>query len=142
MRSCHLRAHSAALSHLGSHETGETNPSSHRGKATAKRLARAYADLILVHTPVHTSRLNQVEIDFSIIQRKVLTPNDFASLEEAEQRLRLYETLSNQQPRPFNWKFGQAKLEMFLQRLEAKRTAQHQAVEGQMEQNQVETLAA
>jgi NAD(P)-dependent dehydrogenase (short-subunit alcohol dehydrogenase family) len=56
------------------------NGSSHRGKAAAKRLARAYANLILVHTPVHASWLNQVEIYFSIIQRKVLTPNDFASL--------------------------------------------------------------
>lgn len=118
------------------------NGSSHRGKAAAKRLARAYANLILVHTPVHASWLNQVEIYFSIIQRKVLTPNDFASLEEVEQRLHLYENLSNQQPCPFNWKFDRAKLEKFLQRLEAKRAAQDQAPEGQMEQNQVETLAA
>ena len=49
--------------------------------------------------------LNQVEIYFSIIQRKVLTPNDFASLEEVEQRLRLYEELSNRTPRLFQWKF-------------------------------------
>jgi hypothetical protein len=41
----------------------------------------------------------------SIIQRKVLTPNDFASLEEVEQRLRLYEELSNREPRPFRWDF-------------------------------------
>jgi hypothetical protein len=118
------------------------NGSSHRGKAAAKRLARAYANLILVHTPVHASWLNQVEIYFSIIQRKVLTPNDFASLEEVEQRLHLYEDLSNQQPCPFNWKFDRAKLEKFLQRLEAKRAAQDQAPVGQMEHNQVETLAA
>jgi len=59
-----------------------------------------------------------------------------------EQRLRLYEDLSNQQPRPFNWKFDRAKLEKFLQRLEAKRAAQNQATEDQMEQNQVEALAA
>lgn len=118
------------------------NGSSHRGQAAAKRLAQAYANLILVHTPVHASWLNQVEIYFSIIQRKVLTPNDFASLEEVEQRLHLYEDLSNQQPRPFNWTFDRAKLEKFLQRLEAKRAAQNQATEDQMEQNQVEALAA
>jgi hypothetical protein len=62
-----------------------------------------------------------VEIYFSIIQRKVLTPNDFASLEEVEQRLRLYEELSNREPRPFDWKFGRTDLLDFLERLEAKR---------------------
>lgn len=118
------------------------NGSSHRGKAAAKRLALAYTNLILVHTPVHASWLNQVEIYFSIIQRKVLTPNDFANLEEVEQRLRLYEDLANQQPRPFNWKFDRAKLEKFLQRREAKRAAQDQVPKGLMAQNQVETLAA
>jgi hypothetical protein len=118
------------------------NGSSHRGQAAAKRLALAYTNLILVHTPVHASWLNQVEIYFSIIQRKVLTPNDFANLEEVEQRLRLYEDLANQQPRPFNWKFDRAKLERFLQRLEVKRAAQDQAPKGIMAQNQVETLAA
>jgi hypothetical protein len=56
----------------------------------------------------------------SIIQRKVLTPNVFASLEEVEQRLRLYEELSNREPRPFEWKFDRAALLKFLARLEAK----------------------
>jgi hypothetical protein len=36
--------------------------------------------------PVHASWLNQIEIYFSIVQRKVLTPNDFKSLSELEQR--------------------------------------------------------
>lgn len=72
-----------------------------------------------MHTPVHASWLNQVEIYCSIVQRKVLTPNDCASLEEVEQRLRLYEERSNRQPRPFAWKFTRAKLAEFLKRLEA-----------------------
>jgi hypothetical protein len=70
---------------------------------------------------VHASWLNQVEIYFSIIQRKVLTPNDFASLEEVEQRLRLYEELSNREPHPFDWRFDRTALQDFLERLEAKR---------------------
>jgi hypothetical protein len=94
------------------------NGSSHRGETSARRLARAYSQLILVHTPVHASWLNQVEIYFSLVQRKVLTPNDFASLEEVEQRLRLYETLTNGAPRPFQWKFDREKLAAFLERLE------------------------
>jgi hypothetical protein len=36
-----------------------------------------------------------VEIYFSIIRRKVLTPNDFASLKKVEERLRPYKELSN-----------------------------------------------
>lgn len=95
------------------------NGSSHRGEAASRRLAQAYGNLILVHTPVHASWLNQVEIYFSIIQRKVLTPNDFASLEEVGERLRFYEELSNQSPRPFQWKFDRVKLAEYLKRLEA-----------------------
>lgn len=99
------------------------NGSSHRGAASAKRLAKAYGNLILVHTPVHASWLNQVEIYFSLVQRKVLTPNDFASLDEVEQRLRFYETLTNGEPRPFQWRFDREKLAAFLERLEKKRLA-------------------
>jgi hypothetical protein len=97
------------------------NGSSHRGQTAIRRLRKAYRKAVLVHTPVHASWLNQVEIYFSIIQRKVLTPNDFASLEEVEQRLRLYEELSNQEPRPFQWKFDRAALRVFLAKLDAKR---------------------
>src|SRR6516164_2071772 len=118
------------------------NCSAHRGARAVQRLQDRYPRLVLVHAPVHASWLNQVEIYFSILQRKVLSPNDFANLEEVEQRLRLYEDLTNQQPRPFNWKFDRAKLEKFLQRLEAKRAAQDQVPKGLMARNQVETLAA
>jgi hypothetical protein len=100
------------------------NGSSHRGQAAADRLRQAYPQGILVHTPVHASWLNQVEIYFSLVQRKVLTPNDFVSLAQVEQRLRLYEELSNRRPCPFNWKFDRAELIKFLERIEAKRLSQ------------------
>ncbi len=99
------------------------NGSSHRGDASIKRLAKSYATGILVHTPVHASWLNQVEIYFSKIQRKVLTPNDFASLAEVEARLHLYEELTNKNPRPFSWKFDRAKLTRFLDRVHRKLAA-------------------
>lgn len=99
------------------------NGSSHRGETSIKRLAQSYSTGILVHTPVHASWLNQVEIYFSKIQRKVLTPNDFANLEEVEQRLHLYEELTNKNPRPFNWKFDRAKLTRFLDRMHQKLAA-------------------
>jgi hypothetical protein len=91
------------------------NGSSHRGQAASQRLTRGYPNLIVVHTPVHASWLNQVEIYFSVIQRKVLTPNAFTNLAEVEVRLRLYEELSNQTPRPFAWQFTREKLTEFLQ---------------------------
>jgi hypothetical protein len=96
------------------------NGSSHRGDVSIRRLNQAYPNTILVHTPVHASWLNQVEIYFSLVQRKVLTPNDFISLDDVAERLRLYEELSNQTPRPFAWKFDRRKLREFLHRLEAK----------------------
>ena len=78
------------------------------------------------------------------MQRKVLTPNDFASLEEVEQRLRLYEHLTNQQPRSFAWKFTRAKLAEFLKRLEAHVTTPDsgQAVPESPDRSQKERLAA
>lgn len=120
------------------------NGSSHRGEASKKRLHKIDPRIILVHTPVHASWLNQVEIYFSIIQRKVLTPNDFASLEEVEQRLRLYEALSNQKPRPFEWKFDRIKLAEFLERLEAHYAPmdQYHAASELSDMNQSEPLAA
>lgn len=84
-------------------------------------MSQAYPKAILIHTPVHASWLNQVEIYFSLVQRKVLMPNDFASLAEVEQRIRLYEELTNRQLRPFRWKFDRVKLAQWLERLEANR---------------------
>jgi len=100
------------------------NGSSHRGQAAVGRLLQAYPKAVLVHTPVHASWLNQIEIYFSLVQRKVLTPNDFTSLLEVERRLRLYEELSNRTPHPFQWKFDRAKLAELLKRLEAKQASQ------------------
>jgi hypothetical protein len=99
------------------------NGSSHRGEAAKKRLRQVDSRIILVHTPVHASWLNQVEIYFSIIQRKVLTPNDFADLEAIRLRLALYEELSNQTPTPFQWKFDRAKLTALLAKIEARHMA-------------------
>jgi hypothetical protein len=92
------------------------NSSSHRGKASVLRLRARDRRLILVHTPVHASWLNQVEIYFSILQRKVLTPNDFADLDVLRIRLGLYEELTNRRPKPFAWKFTRQELAEWLER--------------------------
>lgn len=93
------------------------NGSSHRGASSIIRLQAKYSNLVLVHGPVHASWLNQIEIYFSILQRKALTPNDFRSLQEVEDRVmgfqRYYETIS----RPFEWKFTRNDLTKLLNKI-------------------------
>jgi hypothetical protein len=78
---------------------------------------------VLVHTPVHASWLNQVAVYFALLQRKVLTPNDSATLQELELRIRLYEELTNQRAEPFDWKFTKYDLFHLLQRLAPREAA-------------------
>jgi hypothetical protein len=94
------------------------NGSSHRGQAAIDRLAKRFPNAVMVHTPVHASWLNQVEIYFSIVQRKVVTPNDFTSLDQVEDRLTAFEQRYNQAARPFRWKFTPADLEDLMARIE------------------------
>ena len=93
------------------------NGSSHRGARAVHRLQQQYPNLILVQGPIHASWLNQIEIYFSIVQRKALTPNDFDSLAAVEHRLlafqRHYETLA----RPFEWTFTRRDLARLLTKL-------------------------
>lgn len=93
------------------------NGTAHRGLAAAERLRKKHPNLVLVHGPVHASWLNQIEIYFSILQRKALTPNDFPSLEALSQRLlafaRHYQTIA----KPFEWRFTRRDLADLLNRL-------------------------
>ena len=75
----------------------------------------------MVHTPVHASWLNQAEVYFSIIQRKVLSPNDFENLDALIQRLADFEECYNQTARPFRWKFNTTDLAELLERLDQQR---------------------
>ena len=87
------------------------NGSSHRGDKAVRRLQARYPNLILVHLPTHASWLNQVELYFSIVQRKVLTPNDFPDLAALEHRLLAFETLYNDTAVPFHWRFTRQQLD-------------------------------
>jgi hypothetical protein len=101
------------------------NGSSHAGRASIERLEGAYENLRLIHLPIHASWLNQVELYFSILQRKALTPNDFGSLEEPAERLLAFGERYRQIARPFDWTFTRADLERVLARVDA-RTARDQ----------------
>ncbi|HLJ99949.1 MAG TPA: IS630 family transposase [Streptosporangiaceae bacterium] len=93
------------------------NGSDHRGQAAITRLARAHPNAIMIHTPVHASWLNQIEIFFSVIQKKVVTPNDFGSLEELSATLLAFIGRYNQTARPFSWKFTAADLHDLMARI-------------------------
>jgi hypothetical protein len=94
------------------------NGSSHRGDRSVQRLQSRYANVQVVHGPVHASWLNQIEIYFSIIQRKVLTPNDFPNLEAVADRLEQFERHYEAIAKPFEWKFTRDDLTKLMQRLD------------------------
>jgi hypothetical protein len=71
-----------------------------------------------VHTPVDASWLNLVEVYFSIIQRKALSPNDFTDLDVIEQPLTRFEVRYNTAAKPFKWKFATNDLADLLERLD------------------------
>ncbi len=95
------------------------NGSSHRGQKAIDRTAKAWPNVTLVHTPIHASWVNQVEIYFSIVQRKVVTPNDFYDLNDVRDRLAAFETLYNLAARPFNWRYTRTDLDTTLKRIAA-----------------------
>jgi hypothetical protein len=95
------------------------NGSSHRGRASVTRLSKAWPTARLVHLPVHASWLNQAEIIFSILQRKVLTPNDLTDLDALAARILAFQDRYNATATPFNWCFTRADLDRLLQRIAA-----------------------
>ncbi len=94
------------------------NGSSHRGQRAVDRLAGRFPNAVMIHTPVHASWLNQVEIFFSVVQRKVVQPNDFTDLTQVGDRLRAFEDRYNATAQPFQWKFTTSDLDDLLARLD------------------------
>jgi hypothetical protein len=100
------------------------NGTSHRGQPSIDRLHSRWPTLRLIHLPKHASWLNQVEIYFSIVQRKVLTPNDFHNLDEVETRLLQFQDYYQQIATPFEWQFTKTDLNDLLARITAHENAQ------------------
>ena len=92
------------------------NGTIHRGERARARLTARWPKLVLVHLPVHASWLNQIEIYFSILQRKGLTPDDFATRAEAELRILRFQQHYQKIARPFEWKFTREDLHHMLSR--------------------------
>lgn len=93
------------------------NGSDHRGQAAADRLRKAHPNAIMIHTPVHASWLNQVEIFFSVIQKKVVSPNNFPSLEKLSGTLLAFVERYNRTAEPFSWKYTADDLKNLLRRI-------------------------
>jgi DDE superfamily endonuclease len=94
------------------------NGSAHRGKRSIDRLQGAWPNLILIHTPIHASWLNQAEIYFSVVQRKALQPNNFADLDILAENLLAFARRYEQIARPFEWKFTRHDLNKLLAKLD------------------------
>lgn len=92
------------------------NGSSHRGKPCIARLKKRWPTIIPVHTPVHASWLNQSEVYFSIVQRKVPTPNDFDTLLVLQDFLERFERHFEEIAHPFKWTFTRSDLAKLLRR--------------------------
>lgn len=104
------------------------NGSSHRGYKSVLRLQNKYPRLVLVHGPVHASWLNQIEIYFSILQRKALTPNDFPSLEALAEHILGFQQYYESIAKPFEWKFSKRDLRELFKKIEkGKHHFQHAA---------------
>jgi hypothetical protein len=93
------------------------NGSSHAGKRSIDRLQGAWPNLVLVHLPVHASWLNQIEIYFSILQRKALTPRHFQSLTELDQRIMDFQDDWQKIAKPIDWRYTRRDLNELLDRL-------------------------
>jgi transposase len=104
------------------------NGSSHRGAASVNRIASTWPNAHLIHLPRHASWLDQAEIYFSVVQRKVVSPNDFTSLEQIRDRLAAFQTHYNAIARPFNWKFTRDDLNDLLRRIDAHEKTQPHAL--------------
>jgi len=93
------------------------NGSAHRGARCITRLQKRWPNIIPVYTPVHASWLNQVEIYFSVVQRKALTPNDFRSLSELQDRLLAFQEHYQSVAQPFQWRFTRRDLRRLMAKL-------------------------
>ena len=95
----------------------------HRGQAAVERLEGRHPTLILVHLPKHASWLNQVEIYFSILQRKALTPADFASHDALAARILGFQDHYQRIAKPFAWKFTRRDLDRLIAQCPASQEA-------------------
>ena len=72
---------------------------------TCSRLQAACANITVVHLPTHASWLNQIEIYFSILTRRALTPLDLPHKQAVTERIPGFQERYNETAKPFRWNF-------------------------------------
>ena len=95
------------------------NGSSHAGQASIDRMSAAWPTATLVHLPIHASWLNQVEIYFSVLQRKAISPVDFVDLDALATRILAFQDRYNAAATPFDWTFNRTDLRALLDRIDS-----------------------
>ena len=98
------------------------NGSSHAGQASIDRMRDTWPTATLVHLPIHASWLNQVEIYFSILQRKAITSGDFTDLDQLAARILAFQDRYNATAEPFDWTYTRHDLNDYLTRLRSRDT--------------------
>ena len=78
----------------------------HHPNTFPTRLRSMYPNAVAVPLPVHSSWLNQIEIFFSIVQRKVLKPLNVTDIPTLSKRLLDFQDYYPETARPFSWKFS------------------------------------
>lgn len=81
------------------------NGSSHTAKAT-KAWFEAHPRFIVHHTPPHASWVNQIELFFSILQRKVIKKGNFTSRDDLLDKLMRFIALYDETAKPFKWTYA------------------------------------
>jgi hypothetical protein len=76
----------------------------------------------LPRPPARPCLLVEPGIVFSVIQRKVIKPADFADMSALADRLRRFEERYNETARPFDWRFTSSDLTAMLERLDVHRS--------------------
>jgi DDE superfamily endonuclease len=94
------------------------NGTIHRGNKAIDRPQGAWPNLVLVHLPRHASRLNQIEIYFSILARKALTPCHFNDVDELSGRILGFQTEFAKTATPFHRTFTRRDPHALLDRLD------------------------
>jgi hypothetical protein len=89
----------------------------HHRNTFPARLQSLYPNALAVSLPIHASWLNQIELYFSIVQRKVLTPMEVTDKERLSQRVLDFQDYYQQTARPFSWKFTADDLKKRLEAL-------------------------
>ncbi|MEU6652834.1 hypothetical protein ABZ904_26225 [Streptomyces sp. NPDC046900] len=75
------------------------------GRRPTRAWLAAHPRFAVHHTPKHASCLNQVEIFFSILARRLLRRGEFTSRQDLIDQIREFTLAYDDEARPFRWTY-------------------------------------